>query len=42
MLPTFDPECRDRGERGRLNDLVLRAPNNLIASQLSAMLEDTR
>lgn len=35
-------ECRDRGERGKLNELISRAPNQMLASQLSSLLEDTR
>lgn len=35
-------ECRGRGDRGKLNELISRAPNQIIASQLNAFLEETR
>jgi uncharacterized Fe-S cluster protein YjdI len=35
-------DCRDRADRGKLNDIIQRCPNGAIASQLTAILEDTR
>jgi hypothetical protein len=35
-------ECRDRGDRGKLNELILRSPNNVITAQLTSILENTR
>lgn len=37
-----DAEHRDRGERGKLQDLIGRSPNSHLADQLTAMLDDIR